>query len=58
MRAFASLSCWNEFPVELRDLPVQLSVGPETFVKHLKMHMFRVGFFLMEHALSSSSDIL
>ena len=43
LRAFAVAgpSCWNELPVELRDL----SVGPETFAKHLKMHMFRVVFF-------------
>ena len=51
LRAFAVAgpSCWNELPVELRDL----SVGPETFAKHLKTHLFRVGFFLMEHALLS-----
>ena len=43
LRAFAVAgpSCWNGLPVELRDL----SVGPETFAKHLKTHLFRVGFF-------------
>ena len=43
LRAFAVAgpSCWNELPVELRDL----SVGLETFAKHLKTHLFRVGFF-------------
>ena len=43
LRAFAvaSPSCWNGFPVELRDL----SIGPETFAKHLQTHLFRVGFF-------------
>ena len=45
LRAFAvaSPSCWNRLPVELRNMSV--SVGPETFAKHLKKHMFRVGFF-------------
>ena len=33
--------CWNELPVDLRDL----TVGPATFAKHLKTHLFRVGFF-------------
>ena len=33
--------CWNELPVELRDL----TVSPATFAKHLKTHLFRVGFF-------------
>ena len=43
LRAFAvpGSSCWNELSVELRDL----SVGPETFAKHLKTHLFRVVFF-------------
>ena len=36
----AGLKCWNKFPVGLRDL----SVGPETFARHLKTHLFRVGF--------------
>ena len=39
--AVAGPSCWNGLPVELRDL----SVGPLTFAKHLKTHLFRVGFF-------------
>ena len=56
LRAFAvdGFSCWNELPVELRDL----TVGPATFAKHLKTHLFRVGFFLMEHALLSLRNIL
>ena len=56
LRAFvvAGPSCRNELPVELMDL----SVDPETFAKHLKTHLFRVVFFLMEHALLSLSDIL
>ena len=33
--AVASPSCWNELPVELRDL----SVGPETFVKNLNIRV-------------------
>ena len=43
LRAFAVAgpSCWNELPVELRDL----TVGPATFAKHLKTHLFRVVFF-------------
>ena len=43
LRAFAVAgpSCWNALPVELRDL----RVGPETFAKHLKTHLFRVVFF-------------
>ena len=43
LRAFAVAgpNCWNELPVELRDL----TVGPETFAKHLKTHLFKVGFF-------------
>ena len=43
LRAFAVAgpSCWNGLHVKLRDL----SVGPETFVKHLKTHLFRVVFF-------------
>ena len=43
LRAFfvAGPSWWNGLSVELRDL----SVGPETFAKHLKMHLFRVDFF-------------
>ena len=43
LRAFAVAgpSCWNELPVELRDL----TVSPATFAKHLKTHLFRVGFF-------------
>ena len=39
--AVAGSSCWNELPVDLRDL----TVGPATFAKHLKKHLFRVGFF-------------
>ena len=38
--AVAGLNCWDELLVELRDL----SVGPETFAKHLKMQLFKVGF--------------
>ena len=37
----AGASCWDELPVELRDL----TVSPATFAKHLKTHLFRVGFF-------------
>ena len=42
LRAFtaAGPSCWNELPVELRDL----TVGPATFAKHLKTHLFKVCF--------------
>ena len=42
LRAFAVAGprCWNELPVELRNLPV----GPETFAKHLKTHWFRFVF--------------
>ena len=42
LRAFAVAgpSCWNELPVDLRDR----TVGPETIAKHLKTHLFRVGF--------------
>ena len=36
----AGLKCWNKLSVELRDL----SVGPETFARHLKTHLFRAGF--------------
>ena len=32
--------CWNKLPVGLTDL----SVGPETFARHLKTHLFRAGF--------------
>ena len=39
--AVAGSSCWNELPVELRDL----MVGPATFAKLLKTHLFRVVFF-------------
>ena len=38
--AVAGPICWNKLPVGLRDL----SVGPETFARHLKTHLFRVGF--------------
>ena len=38
-RSFA-VKCWNKLPVGLRDL----SVGPETFARRLKTHLFRVGF--------------
>ena len=38
--AVAGPKCWNKLPVELRNL----SVGPETFARHLKTHLFRVGF--------------
>ena len=43
LRAFAVAgpSCWNELPVELRDL----SVGPETFANYPKTHLFRVYIF-------------
>ena len=56
LRAFAVAgpSCWNELPVELRDL----TVSPATFAKHLKTHLFRVGFFLIKHALLSLCNIL
>ena len=56
LRAFAvaGASCWNELPVELRDL----TVSPATFAKHLKTHLFRVVFFLIGHALLSLCNIL
>ena len=38
--AVAGPSCWNKLPVGLRDF----SVGPETFARRLKTHLFRVGF--------------
>ena len=38
--AVAGLKCWNKLPVGLRDL----SVGPETFARHLKTRLFRAGF--------------
>ena len=38
--AVAGPKCWNKLPVGLRDL----SVGPDTFARHLKTHLFRVGF--------------
>ena len=38
--AAAGLKCWNKLQVGLRDL----SVGPETFARHLKTHLFRAGF--------------
>ena len=38
--AVAGQKCWNKFPVRLRDL----LVGPETFARHLKTHLFRAGF--------------
>ena len=43
LRAFAVAgpSCWNELPVDLRDM----AVGPATFAKHSKTHLFRVVFF-------------
>ena len=37
---FTGPKCWNKLPVGLRDL----SVGPETFARHLKTHLFRAGF--------------
>ena len=37
--AVAGLKCWNKLPVGLRDL-----VGPESFARHLKTHLFRAGF--------------
>ena len=42
LRAFAvsGPSCWNELPVELRDL----TVGPETFAKHLKHVLVQLTF--------------
>ena len=46
----AGPSCWNELPVESRD-----QSSPETFAKHLKTHLFRVVFFLMDDALLSLS---
>ena len=56
LRAFAVAgpSCWNELPVELRDL----TVSPTIFAKHLKTHLFRVVFFLIKHALLSLCNIL
>ena len=39
--AVAGPKCWNRLPVELRDL----SIGPETFARHLKTHLFRAVFF-------------
>ena len=36
----AGLKCWSKLPVGLRDL----LVGPETFARRLKTHLFRVGF--------------
>ena len=54
MVMIAGLSCWNELPVELR----VLTVSPATFAKHLKTHLFRVGFFLIKHALLSLCNIL
>ena len=43
LRAFAVAgpSCWNELPVELMDL----TAIPASFAKHLRTHLFRVGFF-------------
>ena len=38
--AVAGPKCWNKLPVGLRDL----LVGPETFARRLKTHLFRVGF--------------
>ena len=35
------LKCWNKLPVGHRDL----SVGPETFARRFKTHLFRVGFY-------------
>ena len=52
----AGPKCWNKLPVVLRDLSL-LSVGPETFARHLKTHMFRAG-FLIRHALLSLYYIL
>ena len=42
LRAFAVAgpSCWNQLPVELRDL----TVGSETFAKQLKTPLFRLCF--------------
>ena len=56
LRAFAvdGPNCWNELPVELRDL----MVSPANFAKHLKTHLFRVGFFLIKPALLSLCNIL
>ena len=45
--AVAGPKCWNKLPVGLRDL----SVGPETFTRHLKTHLFRVGFSDFEFVL-------
>ena len=42
----AGPKCWNKLPVGLRDL----SVGPETFARHLKTHLFSVFLvFLIRH---------
>ena len=41
-RSFAvtGSKCWNKLLIGLRDL----SVGPETFARPLKTHLFRAGF--------------
>ena len=52
--AVAGPSCWNELPVELRDL----TVSPATFAEQLKTHLFRVGFLLISQALLRLCDIL
>ena len=38
--AVAGPSCWDELPVELRDL----TVGPKAFANHLKKLLFRIVF--------------
>ena len=38
--AVAGSKCWNKLHVGLGDL----SVGPETFARHLKTHLFRACF--------------
>ena len=52
--AVAGTSCWNELPVELRDL----TISPGSFAKHSKTLLFRVVFFLIKHALLNLRNIL
>ena len=52
--AVAGPSCWNELPVELRDL----TVSPATFCKTLEDALVQSWFFLIKHALLSLCNIL
>ena len=56
LRAFAVAgpSCWNELPVELRDL----TVSPATFCETLEDALVQSWFFLIKHALLSLCNIL